>query len=89
MGGLRADDTNDLALHPSSGGCHIKKKKRKSIQIAQRKSLQVGQGKAVLFFPKNILGGFPGSSVVNNPPANTGDTDSIPGLGRSHMLWSN
>ena len=27
--------------------------------------------------------GFPGGSVVKNPPANTGDPDSIPGLGRS------
>ena len=30
--------------------------------------------------------GFPGSSAVKNPPANagdTGDTGSIPGLGRS------
>ena len=27
--------------------------------------------------------GFPGGSVVNNPPANTGDTGFIPGLGRS------
>ena len=30
--------------------------------------------------------GFPGGSVVNNPPANvrdTGDVGSIPGLGRS------
>ena len=27
--------------------------------------------------------GFPGGSVVKNPPANTGDTVSIPGLGRS------
>ena len=27
--------------------------------------------------------GFPGCSVVENPPANAGDTDSIPGLGRS------
>ena len=26
---------------------------------------------------------FPGGSVVKNPPANTGDTDSIPGWGRS------
>ena len=29
--------------------------------------------------------GFPGGSVVKNPPANAGDTASIPGLGRSHM----
>ena len=27
--------------------------------------------------------GFPGSSVVKNPPANAGDMGSIPGWGRS------
>ena len=32
---------------------------------------------------------FPGGRVVKNPPANAGDTDSSPGLGRSHMPWSN
>ena len=32
---------------------------------------------------------FPGGTVVKNPPANEGDTGSTPGLGRSHMLWSN
>ena len=30
-----------------------------------------------------------GGSVVENPPANAGDASLIPGLGRSHMLWSN
>ena len=29
--------------------------------------------------------GFPDAPVVKNPPANAGDTDSIPDLGRSHM----
>ena len=33
--------------------------------------------------------GFPGGAVVENPPANAGDTGSSPGLGRSHMPWSN
>ena len=33
--------------------------------------------------------GFPGGSVVKNPPANAGDAGSIPGPGRSHMLQSN
>ena len=33
--------------------------------------------------------GFPGGSVVQNPPTNTGDKGSIPGPGRSHMPWSN
>ena len=35
------------------------------------------------------FGDFPGGAVVKNPPANAGDTGSIPGLGRSHMLQSN
>ena len=30
-------------------------------------------------------GGFPGGAVVENLPANAGDTGSSPGLGRSHM----
>ena len=29
------------------------------------------------------LNGFPGGSVVKNPPANAGDSGLIPGLGRS------
>ena len=29
---------------------------------------------------------FSGGPVVKNPPANAGDTGSIPGAGRSHML---
>ena len=32
---------------------------------------------------------FPAGSVVGNPPVNAGDTGSIPGAGRSHMLHSN
>ena len=35
------------------------------------------------------LGDFLGGAVVKNPPANAGDTGSIPGPGRSHMLRSN
>ena len=34
-------------------------------------------------------GGFPGGAVVENLPANAGDTGSSPGLGRSHMPQSN
>ena len=42
-------------------------------------------------FGKNLRkpGDFPGGTVVKNLPANAGDTGSIPGPGRSHMLWSN
>ena len=33
--------------------------------------------------------GFPGGAVVENLPANAGDTGSTPGPGRSHMPRSN
>ena len=33
--------------------------------------------------------GFPGGSVVKDPPANAGDTGSSPVPGRSHMLQDN
>ena len=38
---------------------------------------------------KSTLQGFPGGAVVENLPANAGNTGSSPGLGRSHMPWSN
>ena len=34
------------------------------------------------------MSGFPGGAVVENLPANAGDTGSSPGLGGSHMLRS-
>ena len=33
--------------------------------------------------------GFPGGAVVESLPANAGDAGSSPGLGGSHMPWSN
>ena len=33
--------------------------------------------------------GFPFGSVVKNPPANAGDTGSVPGPGRPYMPLSN
>ena len=38
---------------------------------------------------KEYKKGFPGGAVVENLPANAGDTGSSPGLGRSHMPRSN
>ena len=44
----------------------------------------------MVFESKNWMGeGFPGGSVGKNPPANAGDTGSIPNLRRSHMPQSN
>ena len=40
---------------------------------------------------KKLVRGFPGGAVVENLPANAGDTGSSPGLGRSHMprsIWA-
>ena len=37
---------------------------------------------------KDLTLGFPGGAVVENLPANAGDTGWSPGLGRSHMPWS-
>ena len=36
-----------------------------------------------------LIPGFPGGAVVENLPANAGDTGSSPGLGRSHMPGGN
>ena len=41
------------------------------------------------FLVKMYVWGFPGGAVVENLPANAGDTASSPGLGRSHMPRSN
>ena len=38
---------------------------------------------------KELCEGFPGGTVVENLPAKAGDTGSSPGLGGSHMPWSN
>ena len=40
------------------------------------------------YFSKEDIQGFPGGAVVENLPANAGDTGSSPGLGRSHMPQS-
>ena len=38
---------------------------------------------------KAVLRGFPGGSVVKNPPATAGDKGLTPDQGRSYVLWSN
>ena len=38
---------------------------------------------------KIFIWGFPGSAVVKNPPANSGDTGWCPGPGGPHMPQSN
>ena len=43
----------------------------------------------LLFVAELLYRGFPGGTVVKNPPANAGDVGLCPGPGRSHMPRSN
>ena len=54
-------------------------------------SVQIPQDVTYMQNPQNktIKQGFPGGAVVENLPANAGDTGSSPGLGGSHMPRSN
>ena len=59
-------------------------------QATKSKSRQMGLHQTLKFCAlKDTIGGFPGGAVVENPPANAGDTGSSPGLGGSHMPRSN
>ena len=63
-----------------------KNKKKKAGCPTQVNNLTV---LCTVWIKTNVRGGFPGGAVVENLPANAGDTGSSPGLGRSHMLRSN
>ena len=47
---------------------------------------KLGESKEMLL---KMIMDFPGGSVVNNPPANTGDMGLISGPGKSHTLGGN
>ena len=60
--------------------------------IFKKLTLSPGKHKLEVKKKKNIKTdkeGFPGGAVVENLPADAGDTGSSPGPGRSHMLQSN
>ena len=40
---------------------------------------------SIILNARKVLGDFPGGAVVKNPPANAGETGSIPSPGRSHV----
>ena len=46
-------------------------------------SARCGQKQSAIWVLVTITWGFTGGSVIKNPPANAGDTGSIPELGRS------
>ena len=56
----------------------------------KRETLKINREIIVLnILLKAVKGDFPGGTVVENLPANAGDTGSSPGPGRSHMPRSN
>ena len=61
-----------------------KKERKKEKLLTKGKVKVVAEMITVNYLVKD----FPGGSVVKNPPANAGDTGSIPAQGRSHMLQS-
>ena len=60
----------------------------KKIRKYEQSKINTGTSLVVQWL-RILLSGFPGGGVVENLPANAGDTGSSPGLGRSHMLRSN
>ena len=61
-----------------------------SLALAGRFLTTVPPGKSLILVFKNGNNlGFPGGAVVENLPANAGDTGLSPGPGRSHMPRSN
>ena len=50
---------------------------------------QHGRRESMGILESRKLRAFPGGPVVKNLPCNARDTGLIPGLGRSHMPWSN
>ena len=69
--------------------CHINKRKDKNHKIISIDIEKAFDKTQHPFMIKTVIKGFPGGAVVENLPANAGDTGSSPGLGRSHMPRSN
>ena len=56
-----------------------------SVNVPQYTVLTWGPCKYFTYLKTKLKQGFPGGAVVENPPANAGDTGSSPGPGGSHM----
>ena len=67
--------------------CSSERKSHMSLTLNQKLEIIIKLSEKGI--SKAKTGGFPGGAVVENLPANAGDTGSSPGLGRSHMPRSN
>ena len=80
------------SAHPSASLSHWTSLKNTGSHCWWEYKLVQPLWRTVWRFLKKLKIELPGASlvaVVKNPPANAGDTGSIPGPGRSHMLRSN
>ena len=66
----------------------LSKESRKNSDISLKATV-ILQNLYLLLKLKYLFQGFPGGSVVKNPPANARDIGLIPGPGGTHMLQSN
>ena len=65
---------------------------RQILSLSEPRGKPLPGGATPNFVPERFLSipwGFPGGSVVKNPPASAGDTSLIPDQGRSHMTRRN
>ena len=80
-------------FHIKTKGPYLDAKKQTSLfglELCKRpRTWERPPGHLETWLKKKKLLGFPGGAVVENLPANAGDTGSSPGPGRSHMPRSN
>ena len=72
-------------IFSNHNGMKLKFSIRKNNWIFKSTYLEIEQQALEQPMHTRINQGFPGGTVVENLPANSGDTGSSPGLGRSHM----
>ena len=77
-------NAGDTGSSPGLGRCHMPRSSW--AHEPQLLSLRVW---SLCSATREAARGFPGGAVVENLPANAGDTGSSPSLGRSHMPRSN
>ena len=70
---IDAEETSDKIQHPFM------------IKLLNKLGIEGNYLNVIKGIYKKPTAGFPGGAVVENLPANAGDTGSSPGLGRSHM----
>ena len=70
------------------GILHLEKKREKRFLKTQKQNIKRTSNVSNKESSKSYTLGFPGGAVVENLPANSGNTGSSPGLGRSHMPWN-